>query len=405
MAFPQDLDNVVVFKIHPAIGIARVSKSDKYFIFGQQPDTYKSDDNLIKRQAVQFRVFAYGENHVGLGELTPTVMAELGITPVWSARVANRKIAFIEGVPLSAQDHVISAEATSDDENKGYLAGSLEDFDEGADIPLGQITPEGIFIPPTGGVFRKSPGLPIPPFPSHTNEIADTSSDGSIGCTLNGIEAPPVLPACIIVAPADFSPDVNPIPNPNAALLEHLQQEVLSSSSTASGTLHNQTARELDEAALRPCTSRAIPGYEVSIGSRSEIADLKSVFYNSNDDPLIDPRELRIRYKEGAADPGATLGQLTSGLCSPWQTDFTACTGFWHENLPVEVFLDENAQVDVDLYRKNYDDTGTFPPPDRLTTGDDYDRHVDKVGVARMIDSKLTETERDPGDDIIDAGV
>ena len=84
MAFPSDLTDVVVFKIHPAIGIARLSRNDDYFVFGKDPGTYKSN-GLMKRQAVQFRIFAYGDNHVGLGELTPKVMAALGISAVWSA--------------------------------------------------------------------------------------------------------------------------------------------------------------------------------------------------------------------------------------------------------------------------------------------------------------------------------
>ena len=42
------------------------------YAFGTDPGSYKSN-KVMKRQAVQFRVFAYGDNHVGLGELTPQV--------------------------------------------------------------------------------------------------------------------------------------------------------------------------------------------------------------------------------------------------------------------------------------------------------------------------------------------
>src|SRR5215475_3986862 len=150
MAFPKDLTDVVVFKIHPAIGIARVSTNDDYYVFGRDPGEYKSN-GLIKRQAVQFRVFAYGENHVGLGELTPAVMARLKITAIWSARVANRKIARWQGTPLSGTELVIAAEASSDDANAGVLTGSLPTFAEGAAIPLGQITATGLFLPAKGG--------------------------------------------------------------------------------------------------------------------------------------------------------------------------------------------------------------------------------------------------------------
>ncbi len=43
MAFPNDFDDVVLFKIHPAIGIARVSMNDEFYIFGSSPTTYKSN--------------------------------------------------------------------------------------------------------------------------------------------------------------------------------------------------------------------------------------------------------------------------------------------------------------------------------------------------------------------------
>ena len=64
MAFPEDLSDVVVLKIHPAIGIARVSKNDDYFVFGTNPESYKSN-GLMQRQAVQFRIFAYAANNIG----------------------------------------------------------------------------------------------------------------------------------------------------------------------------------------------------------------------------------------------------------------------------------------------------------------------------------------------------
>jgi hypothetical protein len=133
MPFPNDLSDVVIFKIHPAIGIARVAKNDDYYVFGQDPRKYKSNGRM-KRQAVQFKVFAYGDNHVGLGELTPQVMGNLGVTAVWSAKVANRKIARLAGTPLEGTDLVIAAQASSDDANSGQLVGSLPTFLEGSAI-------------------------------------------------------------------------------------------------------------------------------------------------------------------------------------------------------------------------------------------------------------------------------
>lgn len=403
MAFPDDLSDVVVFKIHPAIGIARVAKNDDFFVFGTDPGTYKSNKRM-KRQAVKFRVFAYGENHVGLGELTPAVMDSLGIAPVWSAKVANRKIAFMESEPLSSNVHVVRGEAASDDANEGKLTGALADFEEGREIPLGQITGEGVFIPPKAGVHRKTLGLPVPNYPNFTNEIADGSSDGIVSVTLGGPDAvPPVLPACIVVAPGDYSPDAMPQQTPGESLLLRLRRDL--ASAPTGGTLHNETTRKLDEAALQPCTGDFAPGFEVSFGGRGEVRDIATLFHTAANNPLIEPGELRVRYRASPADPGAEFGQLTSGLCSPWQTDFTACVGYWSENLPARAFLDEDDQVGVQVYRKKYDDRRSFiPPGDKLTNGDDFERHQDEVGVVRIRDGRQIETEREPGDNIVEDG-
>ena len=166
MAFPNDLNDVVVFKIHPAIGIARLSRSDDYFVFGEDPGSYKSG-GVMKRQAVKFRIYAYAENHVGLGELTPKVMTALGITAVWSARVGNRKIARQKGTPPSGTAFLISAQATSD-ANGGQLTGALPGFEEGGSIPLGQITSTGVFIPPKARAFRKTAGDDLPAIRART---------------------------------------------------------------------------------------------------------------------------------------------------------------------------------------------------------------------------------------------
>lgn len=408
MAFPDDLDNVIVFKIHPAIGIARVSKSSDHFIFGDDPGAYKSG-GLMKRQAVKFRVFAYGDGHMGLGELTPAVMANLGITPVWSAELANRKIPYTEHTeggapppPLEGASDVVHASASSDDANGGVLTGSLPGFAEGATIPLGQITPDGVFIPPVAGVHRKTAGLSVPNYPNFTFEIADTTSDGPIQCRLDGLPSPlPVLPASVIVGPGDYSPDVDPPPNRGDSLLTRLQEDIAPFPPASGGTIHNDTARELDYAALRSCTGDFAPGFEVSFGGRGEISDLRDVFYRPGTDAHIAPSEIRVKYRQAPGGDGAVHGQLTSGLCSPWQTDFTACVGYWNTTLPTRALLDEDPTTQVRIYRKQYDDhRGFIPPSDRLSDGDDFEQHQDKVGVVRIISGQQVETERDAGDDI-----
>ena len=79
---------VQVIKIHPAIGIARVTKNEDFYTYGEDPDTYTTN-GLMRRQAVQFRLFAYGANNEGIEELTPERLTALGVSVVWHARIAQ----------------------------------------------------------------------------------------------------------------------------------------------------------------------------------------------------------------------------------------------------------------------------------------------------------------------------
>lgn len=391
MAFPEDLNDVVVFKIHPAIGMARLSKNEDYYIFGQDPGNYKSN-GLIKRQAVQFRIFAYGENHVGLGELTPELIEDLGMTSNWSAKVGNRKIARLENTPLTGDNLVISAEASSDDDNEGQLTGSIDNFEEGSVIPMGQITADGVFIPPLSDVFRKKANEPVINFPARSKTVADNTSDGSISVSLkkNGTSLD-VMPACVVVAPQDFSPDTEESYN-----LYNLLRDMLPLTNGNLGNIHNQTAHQLDEMATRSGTSDFAPGMELSLGRRGEVMDIEDLFYQQGIDDNADSREIRVRYRNSPNERGAVHGQLTSGLCSTWQGDFTACVGYWSEHLPRQAFLDENDSRGVMFFRKNYADSNG----PTLESGDDFEQSVDKMGIARVRNGRKIETERDPGDNV-----
>jgi hypothetical protein len=398
MAFPTDLSNVIVFKIHPAIGIARLSRNDDYFVFGEDPGTYKSN-GMMKRQAVQFRIYAYGENHVGLGELTPTLMNTLGLTAVWSARVGNRKIARRKGVPPSASDFVVSATASSN-ANGGRLVGRLPGYDEGGSIPLGEIRSDGVFVPPKADVFRKKAGEALPSFPG-SERFSDNSSDGEISARLTkGAQAFDVLPACIVVCGHDYSPDTDP----DSSLVDYFKEQLQIPANAPPGNLHNQAARALDEAALRSATDEFDPGIEMSLEENTEVPSVKAICYASTQDSRVDPREARIRYKPALTDagPGAVPGQLTSGLCSPWQSDYMACVGFWKEHLPAEIFLNQDDPTMVRLVREHYADhtLGSPTGPGTLQTADDFADGMDEVGVVRLRAGKKVETERGPGDDI-----
>src|SRR5215216_2164864 len=96
------------YKIHPAIGIARVGKSDEgYFL---APETlegsptelsdngengfkgYKDAAHLMRRQGARFRIFEYEQDAAGQQTLVREItVADAAIE--WTARLASRKAA------------------------------------------------------------------------------------------------------------------------------------------------------------------------------------------------------------------------------------------------------------------------------------------------------------------------
>jgi len=90
---------ITSFKIHPAIGIARLGNSpDKFFIGPEIPGVnnpptggYKDPKMRVKRQAARFRIFGYDEDGNVVKEIT-TADADIK----WSLHLANKKAAWKE---------------------------------------------------------------------------------------------------------------------------------------------------------------------------------------------------------------------------------------------------------------------------------------------------------------------
>src|SRR5262245_49139754 len=84
-----------LYKIHPAIGIARVGNSpDEFFIgperVGEQPDPpggFKDAQCRIKRQAARFRIYAHHDD----GTVQEITADEAEIT--WKVHLVNKKAA------------------------------------------------------------------------------------------------------------------------------------------------------------------------------------------------------------------------------------------------------------------------------------------------------------------------
>ncbi len=191
--------------------------------------------------------------------------------------MANRKLE-LTATELSVphpERRVFSASASSDDASGGMLTATLPAFAEGQAIPLGQITAGGLFVPPKAAVFREVSGTAVPSYPDFTPSIADTTSDGVVRVALSGpAERIPVLSAWIVVAPGDYSPDVDPEPVFTESLLVHLKT-LIASTTGSTGTIHNETARRIDEMSIKPASADWAPGFEVSFGDRSSVTNLE----------------------------------------------------------------------------------------------------------------------------------
>ena len=91
----QTVDQEIVnYKIHPGLGIARMGNSpDEYYVGplspGETPDPeggFKDKLGRIKRQAAEFRIYGYNKDGVAVKEITADD-AEI----VWNAHLVNRK--------------------------------------------------------------------------------------------------------------------------------------------------------------------------------------------------------------------------------------------------------------------------------------------------------------------------
>jgi hypothetical protein len=384
MSFPNDLSDVTVFKIHPAIGVARLSRGTRTFIFGEGLTRYKANRRM-KRPCVRFRIFAYDRDNEGLGELTPDIMNVLEIQAVWTVTAADRKIA------RQRNDNRYEVTATaSSDTNDGELIGHLPLFAEAGQIRFGRITPDGVFTPPAPTVHRETPTTPIQSGALYYPDVIDNTCDGSVSITLpqNGETLQqPILGAWLLVAPQDFSPDIN---DARLTLESYLTTELSTPNIPPVNPVH-QTARILDRSVLRHGTGVFSPGIESSFRLSAEVTDTRQAFQTAAQ--TGDPDEIRVHIQALGERQGVRPGMLTSGLCSPWQADFLLCTcGFWPAQHLDAAFKDDSSQQRVRWLRKRYDDAGTNV--DKLETTQEIIDHVDKLGVIRLRNGRPAETER-----------
>jgi hypothetical protein len=353
----------------------------------------------MRRQAVQFKIFAYSNDLTMLGELTQEIMATLGLTGEWTVNIGNRKLLnYGEKGGLSIPAITANGSATG---NQITDLQANNPWDPGKKIKLGQITGRGLFIPGSGGVIRKNQNSRIDPYPADEGgdlECTDTTADGSISVKLTGTEIT-TIPACVVCAPQDHSPDVNalaleagssvnsikPSPQIRGNNLDWTKgmKELLG----IAGNVPNNAATEMDNKMIATTNGEYNPGMETSFDfGRTEFQeeDIQKIFFERGIN-FIGPNEIRPQYKSAATDDqGALPGQLTSGLCSTWQGDLFACLSYWTAEFPQKVLVNG---VSKNLFRKDCNSTTQFSSPEEIN------EFADKMGVARNISTDPTKIE------------
>ena len=232
-----------VYKIHPAIGVARVGNSPSKFFVGPEllgspgmdigtngaeaaVTKYKSGGK-IKRQAARFRIFEYekvGNKLTLTGEVTDPAVIE------WKVDLVNRKAALDHAV---GNNHPAQPRNTSvtdrdsliiRDPRERTIVGKSQSgvpFDQGQFLGqtayLGELRTDAkgrlLVLGGRGASASVPPGLDLPEF-ANNDGWHDDVSDGPVTAviTLPGQPPKPVdAPAWVVVAPPDFAPGVGGI--------------------------------------------------------------------------------------------------------------------------------------------------------------------------------------------------
>ncbi len=213
-----------VYRIHPAIGVARVGNSPAEFFIGPErigevPEPaggFKDAQCRVKRQAARFRIFAHHDD----GSVAEIDGSQAEIS--WTVHLVNSKAANPgRGNTESAVDLTIDpGPRTLNGANQNAL------FDTGqikfsnapvTVVPLGEIrsTAEGHLVVLGGFGKSGSPaGTPLDSYFWASDDWNDDVSDGPVTATITLLAdntSPPVLGAWVMVAPPKFAPHLQSV--------------------------------------------------------------------------------------------------------------------------------------------------------------------------------------------------
>ena len=249
------------FRIHPAIGVARVGNSQDFFVGPEHPGIpanwdsasksfkpFKDSKGRVLRQGALFRVFEFDASGNPTGEVT----GNEGVSVTWHVHVANRKASFFAfngqrgnetDPPYAARDRESPDAVEKEDRGRGQPGRTnrrnasvqdrrsleidpgevsisrpgtvvLRDDQTASPIKqLGEITlqPDGrlLFVGGRGESASFDGAKPIDEYASNDGWF-DDMSDGSVRAvvTLPGSEPEEADPAWVIVGPPDFAPGI-----------------------------------------------------------------------------------------------------------------------------------------------------------------------------------------------------
>ena len=224
----------VEYRIHPAIGIARIGDSPDDFFIGPEapgvtpapkkpgdssagPGKYKDSQNRIKRQGARFRVYEYTKDAAGAVTKVREITAAEGQIE-WEVHLANGKAAarrFDDAGPRNKgkpkSDLVIDPgpqRTSGANQPMKELRGT---FMKSMPVKLGDLLTDDAGRLIVLGGHGKSQSLPNSKLDSFVDNDGwcDDASDGPVRATIRlTAGAAPVAadPAWVIVAPPDFAP-------------------------------------------------------------------------------------------------------------------------------------------------------------------------------------------------------
>ena len=229
-----------VYKIHPAIGIARLGNHPTSFFVGPESSgspgieigadgsetilTAYKDAGRIKRQAARFRVFEYEETADGALRLRGEVSEDTRVD--WTVDLVNRKAALDRTVgPARPRNPGVADRRSLVIRNpqpitisgQGQPAAPLRGKFLGADVYVGELRTDArgrlLVLGGRGTSASVPPGVPLTNFANHDRWYDDVS-DGPVTATVTppgGTPVPVQETSWVVVAPPDFAPAINSI--------------------------------------------------------------------------------------------------------------------------------------------------------------------------------------------------